>query len=140
MIRTGRRFLTAMRPCGMALINPTCGTLLKCKWSLTTSAGLASRFSRSCWSRKAPKSAPSPALLHAVAVAKRAAAKEVKKEELAAKKFLHKKVKVDKSTDKIEKVFVSYVGGTADEDEWIAYSSKRLRPPTIGFTDTTSGR
>ena len=51
-----------------------------------------------------------------------------------------KKVKVDKSTDKIEKVYVSYVGGTADEDEWIAYSSKRLRPPTIGFTDTTSGR
>lgn len=50
-----------------------------------------------------------------------------------------KKVKVDKATDRIDKVYVSYVGGTADEDEWIPYSSKRIRPPTIGFSDTTSG-
>jgi len=33
-----------------------------------------------------------------------------------------KKVKADKSSDKIEKVFVSYVGGTTDEDEWIPYT------------------
>jgi hypothetical protein len=33
----------------------------------------------------------------------------------------------------------SYVGGTQDEDEWIPYSSRRIRPPTMGFSDTTSG-
>ena len=43
-----------------------------------------------------PKGPVSPALRHAEAVAKKAALAEVKKEELATKKFMKKKVKVDK--------------------------------------------
>jgi hypothetical protein len=47
-----------------------------------------------------------------------------------------KKVKNDR-LGKVEKVFVSYVGGTLDEEEWINVNSKRLRPPTTFFKDTS---
>jgi len=50
-----------------------------------------------------------------------------------------KKVKTERGSDKIDKVFVSYVGGTADENEWIHYKSPRLRPPTDAFHDTNLG-
>jgi hypothetical protein len=51
-----------------------------------------------------------------------------------------KKVRTDRLGVKPEWVFVSYVGGRQDEDEWIQMSSKRVRPPTNFFQDTSTGK
>lgn len=52
-----------------------------------------------------------------------------------------KVVKYIANTDKPDKVLVSYVGGTTDDDEWVSCSTRggglRLRPPTDAFSDTT---
>jgi len=47
--------------------------------------------------------------------------------------------KMERGTDKPDKVLVSYVGGTSEDDEWVPLSSRRLRPPTEAFGDTTRG-
>jgi len=51
-----------------------------------------------------------------------------------------KKIKNEKRRDKNDQVLVSYVGGSDDEDEWLSFSSRRLRPPTDAFEDTSEGR
>lgn len=51
-----------------------------------------------------------------------------------------KRVRTDRLGVKPEWVYVSYVGGRLDEDEWIQISSKRIRPPTDFFQDTSTGR
>lgn len=50
-----------------------------------------------------------------------------------------KKVKLERGGDRVEKVLVSYVGGTDEENEWIPFASRRLRPPTEAFADTSKG-
>ena len=50
-----------------------------------------------------------------------------------------KVIKMERGTDKPDKVLVSYVGGTSEDDEWVHLSSRRLRPPTEAFGDTSRG-
>lgn len=50
-----------------------------------------------------------------------------------------KKVKTERGSEKVDKVFIAYVGGTADDNEWVPLSSRRLRPPTDDFQDTSRG-
>ncbi|KAJ1468824.1 hypothetical protein T484DRAFT_1854074 [Baffinella frigidus] len=50
-----------------------------------------------------------------------------------------KKVKLERGGDRVEKVLVGYIGGTDDENEWIPFAGRRLRPPTEAFDDTSKG-
>lgn len=48
-----------------------------------------------------------------------------------------KKIKQERGSDKLDKVFVSYVGGTEDEEEWVPAQPGRMRMPREDVAEKT---